>query len=202
MRDHWWWRPGWAVGRSFYTWHITFEGNAGASSLVRHYAPLLDNFRQLDQVGIAGLHLTVQGLGFADEVSIEDANLIAVASRHRLALLEPFSVRIGPAHIDPETVQMHVAPTEPLNEVRLVLREAIAEVWGHANVPEREEKFQPHVTLAYSNAEWSSESLASALAGFPPLSVTMSVDRVSLINLNRDRKRYEWVELSSVSIGR
>ncbi|MGH3777668.1 MAG: hypothetical protein ACRDRR_18385 [Pseudonocardiaceae bacterium] len=24
MRDHWWW-PGWRVGRSSYTWHVTFD---------------------------------------------------------------------------------------------------------------------------------------------------------------------------------
>ncbi|MDT5026262.1 MAG: hypothetical protein QOE61_2688, partial [Micromonosporaceae bacterium] len=24
LRDHWYWRPGWSVGRRFYTWHLTF----------------------------------------------------------------------------------------------------------------------------------------------------------------------------------
>jgi hypothetical protein len=35
-RDHWWWRPGWHKGRSFYTWHITFP----SSNLIRQIVQL------------------------------------------------------------------------------------------------------------------------------------------------------------------
>jgi hypothetical protein len=40
MRDHWWWRPGWGVGRSFYTWHITFDDQPAVDRLAAEYAPL------------------------------------------------------------------------------------------------------------------------------------------------------------------
>jgi 2'-5' RNA ligase len=201
MRDHWWWRPGWKVGRSFYTWHFTFESKPNAHTLVDHYRPLLDHFGQLDQVGAAGLHLTAQGLGFVDEVSRTDVDRIVEQVRPRLAIMQPVSVTVGPAHADYETVQMPVAPLEQIAAVRAAVREAIAHVWGTENVPEKAEGFRPHVTLAYSNSAWSAGKLVHALNEYPPMSVDLKIDSISLIDLNRDAKRYEWTELAVVRLG-
>ncbi len=33
VRDHWYWRPGWRAGRSFYTWHITFADRPEIAAL-------------------------------------------------------------------------------------------------------------------------------------------------------------------------
>jgi hypothetical protein len=43
MRNHWWWRPGWRVGRRMCTWHATFEGHPALHGLAERYqaAPLL-----------------------------------------------------------------------------------------------------------------------------------------------------------------
>ncbi|WP_197523346.1 hypothetical protein [Actinokineospora pegani] len=44
MRDHWWWRPGWKVGRSFYTWHFTFADQPQVAELLARYGTA-DGFR-------------------------------------------------------------------------------------------------------------------------------------------------------------
>jgi hypothetical protein len=67
MRDHWWWRPGWTVGRSFYTWHVTFANHASGQQLVTAYAPMFVRLPMLDPVPMRWLHLTLQGIGFTDE---------------------------------------------------------------------------------------------------------------------------------------
>ncbi len=41
MRDHWWWRPGWRVGRSFYAWHVTFDDQPAVRRLAADYSPCL-----------------------------------------------------------------------------------------------------------------------------------------------------------------
>jgi hypothetical protein len=33
VRDHWYWRPGWAIGRRFYAWHITFADQSQVVAL-------------------------------------------------------------------------------------------------------------------------------------------------------------------------
>jgi hypothetical protein len=37
MRNHWWWRPGWDVGRRYYTWHLTFGGQHDVHRLAAEY---------------------------------------------------------------------------------------------------------------------------------------------------------------------
>jgi hypothetical protein len=39
--DHWWWRPDWAPGRSFYTWHCTFREQPDVRRLARVYRTAL-----------------------------------------------------------------------------------------------------------------------------------------------------------------
>jgi 2'-5' RNA ligase len=199
MRSHWWWRPGWRIGRSFYTWHITFAEQAEAARLVDDYAPVLAELPVLDPVPLRWLHLTMQGIGFTDEVSRGDVGRIISAAQKRCADLEPFAVTIGPAHVDPETIQMPVRPVEPLAAVRLAIRNAIGDVWD--DVPERAEGWRPHVSLGYSNAAGPAEPVAAALAARGEHVAEVRVDAVSLIDLNRDRQAYEWTEVRSVTLG-
>ncbi|MGM1060649.1 2'-5' RNA ligase family protein [Saccharothrix sp. Mg75] len=128
MREHWWWRPGWKTGRSFYTWHVTFADQPGAQRLVADYAPVLATLPQLDPVPARWLHLTLQGIGFTDEVAYDDVDRIVQAARRRCSELEPFTVTIGPAHVDPETIQMPARPLEPLAQLRLAIRAAIGDI--------------------------------------------------------------------------
>lgn len=201
MRDHWWWRPGWRVGRSFYTWHVTFADQPEPAQLVVDYAPLIDSLPTLDPVPLAWLHLTMQGIGFTDEVDRDDVDRIVFSARQRCAALEPFTVTLGPAHVDPETIQMPVRPAESLGRVRQEIRGAIADVWGVDNVPEPADGFRAHVTLGYSNSAGPVEPLVKALAAHGEHTIEATVSAVSLIDLNRDRKSYEWAEVATAILG-
>lgn len=202
MRDHWWWRPGWRVGRSFYTWHVTFENQPEAEQLVAAYAPVLEQLPQLDPVPLCWLHLTMQGVGFMDEIDRTDVEHIVDAARKRCADLDPFTVTIGPAHVDPETIQMPVRPVEPLVTVRRAIRAAIGDVWGADNVPEAADGYRPHVSLGYSNSAGPAEPIAAALTEHGEHVAEVTVAAVSLIDLNRDRKAYEWTEVATAPLGR
>ena len=114
MRDHWWWRPGWRVGRSFYTWHITFGNQPAVHQVADGYAPALDGVPTLDLIPPLWLHLTMQGVGFTDEVSRADADRIVGAVRAGCAVLAPFTVTLGPARVDAEALKLPVPPPNPL----------------------------------------------------------------------------------------
>ncbi|MEU7524453.1 2'-5' RNA ligase family protein [Saccharothrix sp. NPDC042600] len=201
MRDHWWWRPGWRAGRSFYTWHVTFADQAGAQRLVVAYAPVLAALPQLDPIPVRWLHLTLQGIGFTDEVDRQDVERIVEAARKRCAELEPITAVIGPAHVDPETVQMPVRPLEPLADLRLAIRAAIGDVWGADNVPEPEAGFRAHVTLGYSNTAGPMGPIRQALDAEAEHTAEVVISSVSLIDLNRDHQAYEWTDVATVSLG-
>jgi 2'-5' RNA ligase len=146
------------------------------------------------------MHLTMQGVGFTDEVERSEVEKLVEATRRRCADVEPFTVTIGPAHVDPETIQMPVRPTAPLIELRATIRDAIGDVWGLGNVPEPAEGHQPHVSLGYSNSAGPAQPLAAALAEHGEQTAEVVVRAVTLIDLNRDRKAYEWSDVATVPL--
>src|SRR5689334_136224 len=163
MIDHWWWRPGWSVGRQFYTWHLTFEDSPDIGRLVDEYGPHL-NLPGLDLIPKRWLHLTMQGIGFVGEVDEADVDKIVSAAKARLASLESFTISLGPAVVDPEVVRLQVIPAEPVSRLRSELRAAIADTRGASRVPEDEDDFTPHVSLAYSNRDGDMQSILDAAA--------------------------------------
>ncbi|MGN2636431.1 2'-5' RNA ligase family protein [Nocardia takedensis] len=145
-----------------------------------------------------GLHVTLQGIGFADEVSETDVDRIAGAATRLLAHHPPINLKIGPPIVDEETIQLPIADPTPLRRVRDDLQAAIAEIWGHDRVPEVGSPFRPHLTLAYSTGVTPIAHLARMLTRSSLESVTVDnlVTAVSLIELNRDNGRYEWSTLA------
>jgi 2'-5' RNA ligase len=201
-RDHWWWRPGWRKGRSFYTWHITFSSSNLIRQIVSSYAPIISGINTLDPVGIDGVHLTLQGIGFTDEVSSADIKKIVASTVSRCAQLEPIKVRMDEPRIDDEAVHMNVHPVEQITHVKLALRNGIGDVWGHQNIPETMDRFRPHITLAYSNGVAPIERIDAAIKECSLPADDVLISSVSLIDLNRDRGRYEWSEVATVALGR
>jgi hypothetical protein len=149
MRSHWWWRPGWRPGRRQYAWHLTFgeqavsRGRAGLRRVVGHYQARLAGLPGLDLVPVEWLHLTVQTIGFADEVGPGDAERIVAAVRGRCAALAPLRLTLGPAVLQAEGVWLPVAPQAAVRRVRAAVRAGIAEVWGGAAVGDGGDRRRP-----------------------------------------------------------
>ena len=124
------------------------------------------------------------------------------AARRHCAELEPFTVTIGPARVDPEGMHMPVGPVEPLAALRHTIRAAISEVWRTDTVPEEADGYRPHVSLGYSNSAGPAEPIADALTRHGEHTTEVTVSTVSLIDLNRDHKAYEWTGVATVPLGR
>jgi 2'-5' RNA ligase len=200
MRNHWWWRPGWSVGRRFYTWHLTFEGQDDVHRLAAEYrsalAPLGD---VLTPIPDQWLHLTTQGIGFVGEAKESDVHAIAEAARLRLAAIPAFDLQLGPAVLDPEAVLLHVEPDGPVRSIREAIREAIHDVLGE--VPEKAEGFTPHVSVAYSAADGLAELIARALAELDAPPARARISTAELIVIHRDNQMYEWESFARVPLG-
>jgi 2'-5' RNA ligase len=200
MRDHWWWRPGWRAGRRLYTWYVTFEDAAELHRLAAVHQRRIST-PTLDPVPAEGLHLTLQTVGFTDEVPDADVHAIAEQAGSRCARLAPFTVTLGPTYADPETVLLRVALWDPVEQLRLTIRDAIAAVWGQDRVPGPAAGFHPHVTLCYSNADADSAPLRTVLADLrdlPP--ATARIHAAKLVRLDRDQHVYRWTTVSSAPL--
>jgi 2'-5' RNA ligase len=207
MRNHWWWRPGWALGRRLYAWHLTFgdqtvsRGRADLRRVVGSYQARLAELPGLDLVPFEWLHLTVQSIGFAEKVAVGDLERIVAAVRRRCAALAPVTLTLGPAELQAEGIWLRVAPQAAVRRVRAAVRAGIAEVWGAARVPEAAGGFTPHVSLAYSDTDGPGDPFAAALAEIAPRSATVEFADIQAISLGRDTHLYRWETVATVLLG-
>ncbi|WP_338686741.1 2'-5' RNA ligase family protein [Streptomyces acidiscabies] len=199
MRNHWWWRPGWTVGRRFYTWHLTFAGQTDVHRLARQYrTALAPSGNVLTPIPDRWLHLTMQGIGFVGEVDEEDVRAVVAAARDRLARVPAFDVRIGSAVLDPEAVLLPVRPDGPVRAVRDSIRAAIGDVLPE--VPEKQGGFTPHVSVAYSAGDGPAQPISQALTDFDPTPAQAHISSAELIVLHRDHQMYEWETYAEVPL--
>lgn len=194
--DHWWWRPGWTPGRRFYTWHCTFQEQPGVHALAAAYRASLAPLGCLDVVPDSWLHLTMQGVGFVDDVTTSEIHGMVAAARQRLADVPAFTIDLDRPTFTPEAIRWD--PEGPVDRVRSAIRDAIGSVWEA--VPEPAESFTAHITIAYANEEGPADAILGALAGMPSIPTVARIDSAELIVLNRDNKMYEWETYASLPL--
>ncbi|WP_129768976.1 2'-5' RNA ligase family protein [Streptomyces sp. L-9-10] len=199
LRNHWWWRPGWATGRRFYTWHLVFDGQTDVHRFAGQYRSALAGVDGLDLIPDRWLHLTMQGIGFVDEIDQADVDAVVEAARVRLAAVPAFDITLSAPTVDPEAILFPVRPEEPPRAVRDAIRAAIGDVL--AEVPETPEGFRPHVSVAYSNSDGPAAAILETLgaASVPP--VNARIGSAELIVLHRDNRLYEWQPYATVELG-
>jgi 2'-5' RNA ligase len=204
VRNHWWWRPGWRTGRHFYACHLTLDDQPQLRELVKCYQDALRHLPDLDLIPPQWLHITTQGIGFADEISPADLADVTAAVQERLRDLEPPVATLRRATIRPEAVLLKAEPPQPLYQLRLALHDAIASVLGPAKFSEprpEPEQFTPHVSVAYVNDDGPAEPIARAVSHLDPEPVTATFRTVSLLEFHRDRRMYEWTNATPLPIG-
>ncbi|MFG2811997.1 2'-5' RNA ligase family protein [Streptomyces sp. NPDC048410] len=200
LRNHWWWRPGWSVGRRFYTWHLTWEGQDDVHRLAAEYRDALAPFAgELTLIPDRWLHLTMQGIGFVGEVAERDVRAVADAASERLAAVPAFDVRVGPHVLAPEAILLPAHPAGPVTEVREAIRGAIGDVLH--DVPEKPTGFRPHVSVAYSASDGPAAPVQEALAAREFTPAQARVTSAELIVIHRDNEMYEWETFASVPLG-
>jgi 2'-5' RNA ligase len=200
VRNHWWWRPGWRAGRSFYTWHLTFVGQPDVDRLAAHYHAVLRDLPGVDPVPVEWLHLTMQGLGFTDELATGQVDKVVAAVRDRLAALSPFELTLGPVRVDPEALLLDAEPAGAIRDLRLAIRAGIADTWGADRVPEAEAPFTPHVSIGYISADGPAAPFVAVLDASPATG-RATVTEAQLIVLNRDSGMYTWRPYATAELG-
>jgi 2'-5' RNA ligase len=204
VRNHWWWRPGWRVGRHFYACHLTLDGQPQLRELVRRYQDAMAGLANLDLIPARWLHLTMQGIGFVDEISTTDLAAVTERLGERLCGLQPPDATFQQAEIWQEAVVLKAQPSEPLYQLRLAMYETIASVLGPAKFTEPRPgpgQFRPHVSIAYVNGDGPSQPIADALSNTCPQPVTVTFSTASVLVFHRDRRMYEWTQATPLRIG-
>lgn len=197
MADHWGRRSGWRPGRRKYTWYLTFGAHQEVRDLAASYQARLAALPGLDLIPARWLHLTMQGVGFADEVSDEEVAALLAASAGRLKGYAVQRVTLGPALVMPEAILLDVTPASGLASIRRELRKAVADVLGAARLAGGDE-WMPHVSVAYSHGTGPQAPYLAAVDGGGTTETVIST--VKLIVLGRDHRLYEWTTRGDVHL--
>lgn len=207
LRDHWWPRPGWRPGRRMYTWHLTFEHTDALHEHTRRYQSALTG-PHLHLVPPEWLHLTVQALGYADEITHTERDAAVDGVAAALRAVPPFTLSFGRPVVRSEAVAMHPTPAEPVHELWATIRAGIADALGGNAVPtgpEQTDGFRPHVSIAYSRADQDAASVIAALdeAHGHIGAVRVPVTAVSLIEQERllaPHWLYRWTTVATTTL--
>jgi 2'-5' RNA ligase len=204
VRNHWWWRPSWRAGRHFYACHLTLDDQPQLRTLVKQYQDVIGHLPGLDLIPLQWLHITMQGVGFADEIGPEDLAAVTATVQERLRDVQPPETTFDRATIRPEAVILKAEPPEPLYHLRIAVYDAIASVLGPDKFSEPRpgpSQFTPHVSAAYVNSDGPAEPIAEAIADLHPQRVTVTFPTISLLEFHRDRRMYEWTRATPLAIG-
>ncbi|MGH3569963.1 MAG: 2'-5' RNA ligase family protein [Pseudonocardia sp.] len=207
LRNHWWPRPGWYPGRIVYTWHLTFQDDPELHRLARAYQNALHGLPGLHPVPTEWLHLTMQGLGYLDEITDEQRAAAITATRRALAGIEPFTLTFDRPHVLDEAIAVPPMPARPVEAAYSAIRAAMRDALGADHLhtgPEQARGFRPHVTLAYSGIEAPSEPYTGALRTADIGPATVHVHEVNLIRQERlldPHWLYRWQTDSTAPLG-
>ena len=204
MRDHWWWRPGHRSGRHYHACHFAMGRHRELAGLVRTYQKALEPFTGLDLIPLPWLHLTMQPVGFLDEVGAEELRRLWPVLGQELAAVPAPLVTLHRPVVRAEAIYLPAVPAEPILAVRLAVRKAIGEVLGPQRVPESADQvagFRPHVSIAYANTGQDARPVAAALAAVVTEPVLITLDQVELMRFHRDNRMYEWRSAEPLPIG-
>ncbi|MFD1547742.1 2'-5' RNA ligase family protein [Nonomuraea guangzhouensis] len=193
VRSHWWPRQGWHPGRLIYTWRLTFECAPQLHQLAERYQSALSVIGGHNPIPAQWLHLTVQSVGFVDEVPEELLDQVTKAVGVRLGGVAPIELSFRRPTVIGEAVVLAPTPAEPLHQLWGEVRNGIADVTGNASTAAEQVKgFRPHVSLTYFNTPGPAQPYIDALSRVEANAVNVNVDRVALIVQNRVLEP-EWV---------
>jgi 2'-5' RNA ligase len=189
MRNHWD-RPGWTAGRRAYYWYLTFDGVSELEDLAAMCQRAISS-PHFDLVPTDELHMTIDRVGFMDEVSESSIQAIEDAAERECQLLVPFACALGPLAGSAGAARFSATPWVPIFELRDVLRRATRSILPHA-LPD-EGPFRPHVGIGYSNTAAPAGPVIRAVESvrqFP--SVTTVVTSAALVSLERQERAWLW----------
>jgi 2'-5' RNA ligase len=200
LRNHWQWRPEWDADRVCVLWYLTFETAPELSQQAERAQSLLTGIRAVDVVPPGWLHLTLDDVGFADEVLPAQLDAVVAAARESVGPWVLPGLTLGPVCAMEDSVVLRAGPGPELEQLRQRLRDATTDVLG-ADAASGLDPFSPHVTLAYLNDACDADTVLDPLATVCRPELVVAVARLTLAAVTRRDRRYEWTALAQLPLG-
>jgi 2'-5' RNA ligase superfamily len=135
--------------------------------------------------------MTIQGVGHTLDLPDKQLHRITSGVASRLVAAPAFTAMFGAPTLHSEAVVMHPADPEPFHRIRRTIRAGLADALGVEHVP-KGDRFRLHVSSEYANGDTPAELVRQLLTvvAVPPVEVPVTF--VSLIEIHRDQRMYQW----------
>lgn len=136
------------------------------------------------------------------DVRPDQVEALLRAARSRLGELQPVKARFHQPVIRPEAIALPPDPVVPVQDIRHTVRAAIGDVFGADSLLDSADGYQPHISLAYVNTEQPAAETLAAINRVTADPADLTINAVSLIEMHRDHRMYEWRTIEAVPLGR
>lgn len=180
--------------------HLTLQNAPVAEATIRRVQESLSEFSVIGAVPVEGLHLTMAGVGFTDEVTTAQLDKVSQQVFAMADALESAPLVLDSMLIASDAVMFRASEEAWLDDLLAAQREAVDDVLG----PRGWGSFHPHVSIAYADGTTAVDPLRAALADRVAQLEPLVIERpmLTLMRLGRDRHVYEWDVVRELSLGR
>jgi 2'-5' RNA ligase len=199
LRDHWQWRPEWVVDRPCLLWYLTFETQPELSRRSEQVHACLRGVPWVDVVPPSWLHLTLDDVGFADELAPGQVEQVVGSALASVAGWRAAPLTLGPLAPMDDSVVLTAGPVPELVDLHDRLRAATCSVLGAGRASCLDD-FAPHVTLAYLNDTCDPDAVMGPLGPVAATQVVVPEPRLTLASVTRRDRHYQWTPCAEVSL--
>jgi 2'-5' RNA ligase len=197
LTGHWRWRPDWTEGRGCLWWYLTFEDQSELHTAVQVTNRQLSGLTVLDLVPSRWLHLTLREIGYVDKLPSAAAADALAEARRRLSRTRALELSVGPVGVLPGALALRVSPEEAVHGLRAHLPGKSPHLEARDSVP-APDAVPPHVSIGYLRSDVAADTLP--ISRLPSPSVSVKVSHVTLAEVTRRNRRYEWSTRGLVSL--
>ncbi|WP_244927803.1 2'-5' RNA ligase family protein [Nocardioides sp. W7] len=198
--DHWGWRPEWSDERACAFWYLTVPPDEVRAPGLERYCDALDAVPWLDTVPPRWWHLTLTEVGYVEDLGAGLLAEVSSAVRSAVGQPGPLRVELGPVVSFRTAIALVAGPDAALREVQAVARERTQAVLGADRPVVHPTRFRPHVSLAYLNRHVPAAEVGARLAEAPAGPSSVVVDRITLAEVTRRDRHYQWRVLDEVEL--
>lgn len=170
-------------------WHLLLGSNPGIRAAAAAAQQRLAGFTGLHMTPPEWLHVTVQRVAAAGQVTQDDMGRMLARAQALLARAAPVTVTLQRVFYHPEAITLLASPKSALSPVLAAARTATREVLG-TDIGDGDE-WLPHLTLCYSATEQPAAPVIAALGTTLP-ACEVTVTEMSLVVQDGPEDQWNW----------
>jgi 2'-5' RNA ligase len=186
-------------GRGQLYWHVLLGEDPEVRRLASEAQRRLAGIPGLDMTPPRWLHMTLLIIGFSDEFTSSQVDMMVSEAARLLRSMAPMSVTLSRILYHPEAVAVAAHPADALAPLLQAVQAATHTAKARAGVVAHE-PWSPHITVAYSSEVRSAAPVIAALGKeLSPRQITIRT--VSLVNQDGPEYMWDWRPIADVTVG-